>query len=108
MVSPSRYLAHHEAEAERITSMLSQFGHSGETPGFYCRHGAHTNILDCVKCPDDNICHKDHPPLKRRYNPDSEKHDRYLGDHMLWILAKNQETRFAEDALWLQHPETRR
>ena len=105
MVDAHRYLAHHEAEAEKIAKLLSQFGRSGETPGFYCRHGAYTGINDCVKCPDDNICHKDHPPLKRRYKPDSKGIDRYVGDMGLDFLMHD---RGPEDWLWLQHPETRR
>ena len=106
MVDARRYLARHEAEAQHISKLLGQFGRSGETDGFWCIHGSYTHITDCVVCPDANICHNNHPPLMRGYNPDDESnYRRLLGDHMLLMLV---EGRVVEDHLWLQHPETRK
>ena len=106
MVSPRRYLAHHEAEANKISKRLSEFGHSGEVEGFWCNRKPYAHMFDCMKCPEENYCPKDHPPLERRYNPDDETNWRRLsGDHMLLML---HEGRGVKDYLWLQHPETRR
>ena len=106
MVSPRRYLAHHEAEAEKISKMLRQFGRSGDIPGFWCRHEPYAHMLDCMKCPHENYCPKHPPPLERRYDLDDDLNwRRFSGDHMLLMLHEGQGV---EDYLWLQHPETRR
>jgi len=105
MVSSGRYLKHHENEAKRIDKILRQFGCSGETSGFWCNKGNYTSFTDCIHCERQNFCHPNHPPLERRYNPDSKGIHRYLGDMMLDFLMNG---RGIDDYLWLQHPETRR
>ena len=105
MVDAQRYLAHHEEEAQRISGILSQFGRSGETDGFWCSKGDYTRFFDCIHCERDNYCNHNHPPLSRRYRPDSKGIDRYVGDMGLDFLMND---RGPEDWVWLQHPETRR
>ena len=105
MVNPSRYLSHHKRVADDIEQLLRQFGNSGDTPGFWCIKGAYTSFNTCVHCEHDNYCHHNHPPLSRRYNPDSKGINRYLGDMMLDFIMHDKGI---EDYIWLQHPETRR
>ena len=107
MVSPNRYLAHHKDKAKQIEVILTQFGCSGETPGFWCNKGKYTKIHNCIECERTNFCHHTPPPLKRIYNPDNNHGLKYRGDMALWFLMNDRELGNKRDWLWLQHPETR-
>lgn len=108
MVSPNRYLEHHKLEAKQIEKLLTQFGISGETPGFWCTEGKYTRFMDCIYCDHYNYCHSNPPPLKRIFNPDGNHLEKYRGDMALSFLMSDRPLGNDKDWLWLQHPETRR
>lgn len=105
MVSPSRYLAHHEDEAERIDKTLRKFGCSGDVPGFWCIKGTYTHLTDCIRCEHDNYCQHHSPPLEKWYDPESM--DPWRGDMGLRFLMEDRPLGNREDWVWLQHPEIR-
>jgi len=86
LVSANRYLEHHKEKADEIKRVLSIFGHSADTPGFYCR-GAEYNL--CVTRWCSNICRSKTPPLESKI---SEKERRQGGCPKYdWLL------------MWLYH-----
>lgn len=107
MVSPYRYREHHTLEAAKIEKLLNQFGHSGDTPGFWCKQTQRTTIVDCIKCPDYNICHNDPPPLRKRIKDNETGWKQYNDDMALSFLMDPHKEKSIKDWIWLQHPETR-
>lgn len=105
MVSPRRYIKHHELKTEKIQELLHMFGKSGEVAGFWCDKGKYTKIFDCITCERYNYCPNTHPPLERIYDPDGGYIDKYRGDFALRVLmsAKSFDHK---DWLYTQHPET--
>lgn len=105
MVSAGRYLSHHKRVSDDIEQLLTKFGCSGDTPGFWCVKGIYTHLNDCIRCEHDNYCQHHSPPLERRYDPESR--DPWRGDMGLRFLMKDRPLGNRQDWVWLQHPETR-